>query len=56
MWSLGLHDVAVLLVLAGESPDQIEAWGPAAITPGVEDDTYLHLGFPSGVKATLHNS
>lgn len=56
MWSFGVHDVAVLLVLAGESPDQIEAWGHAAITPGVEDDTYLHLGFPSGVKATLHNS
>ena len=56
MWSFGAHDVAVLLVLAGESPDQIQTWGHAAITPGVEDDTYLHLGFPSGVKSSLHNS
>ena len=56
MWSFGAHDVAVLLVLAGESPDQIQAWGHAAVTSGVEDDTYLHLGFPSGLKATLHNS
>ncbi len=56
MWSFGAHDVAVLLVLAGEAPDQIQAWGHAAITPGVEDDTYLHLEFPSGIKASLHNS
>ena len=56
MWSFGAHDVAVLLVLAGESPDQIQTWGHAAVTPGVEDDTYLHLGFPSGVKSSLHNS
>jgi len=56
MWSFGAHDVAVLLVLAGESPDQIQAWGHAAVTSGVEDDTYLHLGFPSGLKASLHNS
>ena len=56
MWSFGAHDVAVLLVLAGEAPDEIQAWGHAAITPGVEDDTYLHLEFPSGIKASLHNS
>ena len=56
MWSFGAHDVAVLLVLAGESPDQIQAWGHAAVRSGVEDDTYLHLGFPSGLKASLHNS
>ena len=56
MWSFGVHDVAVLLTLAGQAPDQIQAWGHAAVTSGVEDDTYLHLGFPSGLKATLHNS
>ena len=56
MWSFGVHDVAVLLILAGESPEQIQAWGHSAVTSGVEDDTYLHLGFPSGLKATLHNS
>ena len=56
MWSFGVHDVAVLLILAGESPERIQAWGHSAVTSGVEDDTYLHLGFPSGLKATLHNS
>ena len=56
MWSFGVHDVAVLLTLAGQAPDQIQAWGHAALMSGVEDDTYLHLGFPGGMKATLHNS
>ena len=56
MWSFGVHDVAVLLSLAGEPPTEIQASGHAAITPGVEDDTYLHLGFASGLKAHLHNS
>ncbi len=56
MWSFGVHDVAVLLALAGEEPNEIQASGHAAITPGVEDDTYLHLGFASGLKAHLHNS
>ena len=55
MWSFGAHDVAVLLSLAGEPPTEIQASGHAAITPGVEDDTYLHLGFASGLKAHLHN-
>ncbi len=56
MWSFGVHDVAVLLSLAGEAPTRVLASGHAALTPGVEDDTYLHLEFASGVKAHLHNS
>ncbi len=56
MWSFGVHDVAVLLSLAGAAPTRVLASGHAALTPGVEDDTYLHLEFPNGVKAHLHNS
>ena len=56
MWSFGVHDVAVLLFLAGEAPSRVVASGHAAFTPGVEDDTYLHLDFANGVKAHLHNS
>lgn len=56
MWSFGVHDVAVLLSLAGEAPAKVTASGHAALTPGVEDDTYLHLEFSSGMKAHLHNS
>jgi predicted dehydrogenase len=56
MWSFGVHDVAVLLSLAGEAPTRVLASGHAALTPGVEDDTYLHLEFSNGMKAHLHNS
>ena len=56
MWSFGVHDVAVLLSLAGEAPTRVIASGHAALTPGVEDDTYLHLEFSNGMKAHLHNS
>ena len=56
LWSLGVHDVAVLLYLVGEKPSEISAFGHRGLQANIEDDLYLHLGFPSGIKATLHNS
>ena len=56
LWSFGVHDVAVLLHLVGEKPITVQSFGHAGITEGVEDDVHLHLAFPSGVKANLHNS
>jgi predicted dehydrogenase len=56
LWSLGVHDVAVLLHLVGEQPDHVSAFGHRGLQPNIEDDLYVHLSFPSGIKATLHNS
>ena len=56
LWSFGVHDVAVLLHLVGEAPADIQFSGHAAFTDKVEDDTHLHLKFPSGIIANLHNS
>lgn len=56
LWSFGVHDVAVLLYLAGEAPSEVQVVGNCCLQPGVEDDTFLHLDFPSGAKAHLHNS
>lgn len=56
LWSFGVHDVAVLLSLAGGAPKSVAVSGHSAFTEGVEDDTYLHLEFESGIKAHLHNS
>lgn len=56
LWSFGVHDVAVLLYLAEQEPIEIQVAGHAGIHPGVEDDTYLHMSFPDGSKAHLHNS
>lgn len=56
LWSLGVHDIAVLLFLIEEKPDRIVAEGQRVLQPEVEDDVYLHLSFPSGVEAHLHCS
>ena len=56
LWSLGVHDVAVAMYLIGSNPVSSQFFGQSVITPGVEDDTYLHLSFEGGVKATIHSS
>jgi predicted dehydrogenase len=56
LWSLGAHDVSVVLHLAGEDPNFIEARGEAYTRPGVEDVVFAFLRFPSGVAAHLHMS
>ncbi len=56
LWSLGVHDVAVALYLVGRAPTRVEVVGQCALQPGIEDDVYLHMGFPGGVQAHLHAS
>ncbi len=56
LWSFGVHDIAVLLYLSGQAPEDVQVSGHCGLQPGVEDDTYLHLTFPDGSKAHLHNS
>lgn len=56
LWSLGVHDVAVLLHLVGEAPLQTIFTGHCGLQSGIEDDTYLHMEFSGEVKAHLHNS
>jgi predicted dehydrogenase len=56
LWSLGVHDVAVLLHLAGGAPLTSSCSGHCGLQDGIDDDTYLHMEFPGGVKAHLHNS
>lgn len=56
LWSLGAHDVSVLLALAGEEPIEVVAHGEAYVRPGVEDVVFCFLRFPSGLSAHLHMS
>jgi len=56
LWSLGAHDVSVVLRLAGEEPFELEAFGESYMRGGVEDVVFCHLRFPSGVSAHLHLS
>jgi predicted dehydrogenase len=56
LWSLGAHDVSVLLLLAGEEPVEAVAHGESYVRPGVEDVVFCFLRFPSGLSAHLHLS
>jgi predicted dehydrogenase len=56
LWSLGAHDVSVLLALAGEEPIEAVAHGESYVRPGVEDVVFCYLRFPSGLAAHLHLS
>lgn len=56
LWSLGAHDVSVVLALAGEEPIEAVAHGESYVRPGVEDVVFCYLRFPSGLSAHLHLS
>lgn len=56
LWSLGIHDVAVALYLAGESPVEVSMAAQACVNPGIEDDVHLHMRFPNAAQAHLHTS
>jgi len=56
LWSLGVHDLSVILNLIGEEPEEAWARGNAFLTPGVEDVVFCYLRFPSGKIAHLHLS
>jgi predicted dehydrogenase len=56
LWSLGAHDVSVLLHLLGERPVSASAQGQCFIRPGIEDVVFALLRFPSGVVAHLQLS
>ncbi len=56
LWSLGAHDIAVLLELVGERPSELQARGECYVRPGIEDVVFGYVKFPSGVVAHLHLS
>jgi predicted dehydrogenase len=57
LWSLGAHDVSVVMHLAGgEEPAEVLARGESYVRPGIEDVVFCYLRFPSGLTAHLHLS
>ncbi len=56
LWSLGAHDVSVMLRLVDEDPVECRAVGESYMRSGVEDVVFGYLRFPSGVAAHLHLS
>jgi predicted dehydrogenase len=56
LWSLGVHDLSVILYLVDEEPSEVVAHGNAFLTEGVEDVVFCYLRFPSGKIAHMHLS
>jgi predicted dehydrogenase len=56
LWSLGAHDVSVVLHLAEEEPSEVIAHGESYVRSGVEDVVFCFMRFPSGLTAHLHLS
>jgi len=56
LWSLGVHDLSVILHLVDEEPETVWAHGTSFLTPGVEDVVFCYLRFSSGKVAHMHLS
>ncbi len=53
LWSFAPHDVAVILRLTGEMPQEVHCTGGNYLTPGLADVTMSVLKFESGVRAHI---
>ena len=56
LWSLGVHDLSVILWLLGEEPTAAIAHGVDYLQDGIEDVVFCFLRFPSGKVAHMHLS
>jgi predicted dehydrogenase len=56
LWSLGVHDLSVILWLLGEEPAEVVAHGLDYLQDGIEDVVFCFLRFPSGKVAHMHLS
>jgi predicted dehydrogenase len=56
LWSLGVHDLSVILWLLGEEPSEVVAHGLDYLQDGIEDVVFCFLRFPSGKVAHMHLS
>ena len=56
LWSLGVHDLSVILYLLDEDPLEAVAHGRDFLQPGIADVVFCFLRFPSGRIAHMHLS
>ena len=56
VWSLGVHDIAILLYLLDAIPNQVNFIGHCGVQQNIEDDAYVHMSFDNGIIAHLHSS
>ncbi len=56
LWSIGPHDVSVMLHLMGVKPTEVSVHGMDYVQNGIEDVIFCNLKFPNDVIANLHIS
>jgi predicted dehydrogenase len=56
LWSLGVHDVSVVLHLLGDDPDEVSARGECYVRPNVQDVVFGYIHFSTGQIGHLHLS
>ncbi|MEO6867213.1 MAG: Gfo/Idh/MocA family oxidoreductase [Gaiellales bacterium] len=56
LWSLGVHDVATLMFLLGDTPVEVGARGQSYVHDGVEDVVFGDMTFAGGTMAHIHLS
>jgi predicted dehydrogenase/acetyltransferase-like isoleucine patch superfamily enzyme len=53
LWSFAPHDISMILALAGEDPETVQAMAGNYLHQKIADVTTTHLEFPSGLKAHI---
>ena len=56
LWSLGGHDLSVLLYLLDDQPIEVSARGESYVQDGIHDVVFCYLKFATGISAHLHLS
>jgi predicted dehydrogenase len=56
LWSLGPHDISVILYLLGQEPAEVSARGESYLRQGIEDVVFLTLTFGEKTIANIHIS
>ncbi|MFQ5845082.1 MAG: Gfo/Idh/MocA family protein [Planctomycetota bacterium] len=56
LFSLGAHDLSLMLALFGRPPESVAAHGAAYVQQGVEDLAFVTLRFPGGGIGQMHLS
>lgn len=53
LWSFAPHDISMILTLAGEGPESVQAVGGNYLHKAIADVTTTHLEFSSGLKSHI---
>ncbi len=53
LWSFAPHDISVILMLTGQEPSRVSAFGGDYLNAGIADTTLTTLEFASGVKGHI---